>query len=59
VTDSYEQIKAKKEKKTLVNKQPNYDVNGKIVGSIGIHLDITKKKNKKKDYLLLIAEKIK
>jgi hypothetical protein len=32
----------------------------KLMGSIGIHLDITKKKNKKKDFIYsLIAEKIK
>jgi CBS-domain-containing membrane protein len=36
----------------------NYDVNGKVTGSIGIHLDITDQKKKEKVQLLsLIAEK--
>jgi PAS domain S-box-containing protein len=62
VTDSYEvQIKSKKGEKRhwLISGAPNYDVNGKIVGSIGIHLDITKQKEQEERlYLLsLIAEK--
>ncbi|MFV8380017.1 PAS domain S-box protein [Flavobacterium sp. LB3R33] len=62
VTNSYEvQIKNKKGEKKhwLVSSAPNYDVNGKILGSIGIYLDITEQKEQEeKLYLLsLIAEK--
>lgn len=62
VTDSYEvQIKNKKGEKRywLISGAPNYDVNGKIMGSIGVHLDITEQKEQEeKLYLLsLIAEK--
>lgn len=62
VTDSYEvQIKNKKgeNRHWLVSGAPNYDVNGKVKGSIGIHLDITEKKEQEERlYLLsLIAEK--
>ncbi|WBL26377.1 PAS domain S-box protein [Zunongwangia sp. HGR-M22] len=47
VSNSYEvRIKTKdnKLKYWLVSGAPNYDVNGKLVGSIGIHLDITEMK---------------
>ena len=62
VTDSYEvQVKNKKGEKRywLISGAPNYDINGKIVGSISIHLDITEQKEQEeKLYLLsLIAEK--
>lgn len=62
ITDSYEiQVKNKKGafRHWLVSGAPNYDVNGKVKGSIGIHLDITKQKEQEeKLYLLsLIAEK--
>lgn len=62
VTDSYEiQIKNKKgeNRNWLISGAPNYDINGKIIGSIGIHLDITEQKEQEeKLYLLsLIAEK--
>jgi PAS domain S-box-containing protein len=62
VTDSYEvQVKNKKGEKKymLISGAPNYDINGKIIGSISIHLDITEQKEQEeKLYLLsLIAEK--
>jgi PAS domain S-box-containing protein len=62
VTDSYEiQIKNKKgeNRQWLISGAPNYDVNGKVTGSIGIHLDITEQNEQKERlYLLsLIAEK--
>ena len=62
VTDSYEvQVKNKKGEKRywLISGAPNYDINGKIIGSISIHLDITEQKEQEeKLYLLsLIAEK--
>lgn len=62
VSDSYEiQIKNKtgENRHWLISGAPNYDINGKIVGSIGIHLDITEQKEQEeKIYLLsLIAEK--
>jgi len=43
----------------LISAAPNYDVNGEIIGSIGIHLDITEKKEQEEQlYLLsLISEK--
>ncbi|WP_418262010.1 PAS domain S-box protein [Flavobacterium faecale] len=61
-TDSYE-IKVfnkNKEKKTwLVSGAPHYNHNGEVIGSIGIHLDITEQKQQEEQlYLLsLIAEK--
>lgn len=62
VNDSYELevLNKKGEKRNwLISAAPNYDVNGEIVGSIGIHLDITEKKEQEEQlYLLsLIAEK--
>lgn len=62
VTDSYEvQVKNKKGEKRhwLISGAPNYNINGKIIGSIGIHLDITEQKEQEERlYLLsLIAEK--
>jgi PAS domain S-box-containing protein len=62
VTDSYEvQVKSQKGEKRhwLISGAPNYDINGKIIGSIGIHLDITEQKEQEERlYLLsLIAEK--
>ena len=62
VNDSYqlEVLNKKGEKRHwLISAAPNYDVNGEIVGSIGIHLDITEKKEQEEQlYLLsLIAEK--
>ncbi|PJE39985.1 MAG: PAS domain-containing sensor histidine kinase [Flavobacterium sp.] len=47
ISDSY-QIKAKmksnEEKYWLISGAPNYNLNGELVGSIGIHLDITELK---------------
>jgi hypothetical protein len=37
----------------LISGAPNYDINGKVTGSIGIHLDITVKTEEEKLYLLL------
>ena len=48
VSDSYE-IKAKDKnghtKHWLISGAPNYNINGELIGSIGIHLDITDQKN--------------
>ena len=62
ITDSYEvQVKNKKgeDRHWLISGAPNYDINGKATGSIGIHLDITEQKKQEEElYLLsLIAEK--
>nr|WP_314839073.1 PAS domain S-box protein [uncultured Flavobacterium sp.] len=62
LTDSYElQVydKNKKERIWLISGAPNYDLQGNLIGSIGIHLDITDQKNQEQQlYLLsLIAEK--
>jgi PAS domain S-box-containing protein len=61
-TDSYEvKVVDKQGKKRhwLISGAPNYNINGKVVGSIGIHLDITEQKEQEEQlYLLsLIAEK--
>ena len=61
-TDSYEVKvidKLGKNRNWLISGAPNYDINGKVVGSIGIHLDITEQKEQEEQlYLLsLIAEK--
>jgi len=47
-SDSYEvmSINKKREKRHwLISGAPNYNVNGEIIGSIGIHLDITQQKS--------------
>lgn len=47
VSDSYQiktKTKSNEEKYWLVSGAPNYNLNGKLVGSIGIHLDITELK---------------
>jgi len=43
----------------LISRAPNYDINGKVVGSIGVHLDITNLKalELQKEKLLLKLEK--
>lgn len=61
-TDSYEVKvidKLGKKRNWLISGAPNYDISGKVIGSIGIHLDITEQKEQEeKLYLLsLIAEK--
>ena len=46
-TDSYEVKvidKLGKNRNWLISGAPNYDINGKVIGSIGIHLDITEQK---------------
>ncbi|WP_284653141.1 PAS domain-containing protein [Flavobacterium terrisoli] len=47
VSNSYEipvNIKTGEEKHWLISGAPNYNVNGELIGSIGIHLDITEQK---------------
>jgi PAS domain S-box-containing protein len=61
-TDSYEvQVINKNQQKRhwLISGAPNLDINGEIIGTIGIHLDITEQKEQEEElYLLsLIAEK--
>lgn len=62
VSDSYE-IKAKDKngntKHWLISGAPNYNINGELIGSIGIHLDITDQKNLEiqKEQLLKKLEK--
>ncbi|MEL1240888.1 PAS domain S-box protein [Flavobacterium flavipallidum] len=62
ISDTYELnvINKNGEKRhLLISGAPNYGINGEVVGSIGIHLDITdQKKQEEQLYLLsLIAEK--
>lgn len=62
VSDSYE-VKAKnkqgEERHWLISGAPNYNLNGELTGSIGIHLDITEQKNLElqKEQLLKKLEK--
>ena len=61
-TDSYEvKVIDKNQRKRhwLISGAPNYDINGNVIGTIGIHLDITDQKEQEEQlYLLsLIAEK--
>ncbi|WP_339920495.1 PAS domain-containing protein [uncultured Flavobacterium sp.] len=62
VIDSYEVNvidKSNEDKTWLISGAPNYDIQGNLIGSIGIHLDITDQKEQEQQlYLLsLIAEK--
>jgi PAS domain S-box-containing protein len=62
VSDSYEiKVFNKKgePKHWMISGAPNYDINGEIIGSIGIHLDITEQKKQEEQFYLLslIAEK--
>lgn len=57
ISDSYEvkvKIKSGKKRYWLISGAPNYDMNGNILGSIGIHLDINhmKKLESQKEMLL-------
>ncbi len=61
-SDSYEvEIKNKNGdiKNWLISGAPNYNLNGEVIGSIGIHLNITEQKNQEEQLILLslIAEK--
>jgi hypothetical protein len=43
----------------LTSGAPNYNINGEIIGSIGIHLDITEQKSRKNSCIYChIAENI-
>lgn len=62
VSDSYEITTKSKEGDTkhwLISGAPNYNLKGELIGSIGIHLDITKQKNLElqKEQLLKKLEK--
>lgn len=62
VSDSYEVEVYRKngvKRNWLISGAPNFDINGKLVGSIGIHLDITELKNleAQKEKLLKTLEK--
>ena len=62
INDSYEVKildKNKKLKTWLISGAPNYNEEGKVVGSIGVHLDITEQKEQEERLFLLslIAEK--
>ena len=62
ISDSYEVTAKTKKGETkhwLISGAPNYDLNGELIGSIGIHLDITDQKNLEiqKEQLLKRLEK--
>ena len=62
ISDSYELIaktKTGEVKHWLISGAPNYNLNGELIGSIGIHLDITQQKNLEiqKEQLLSKLEK--
>jgi PAS domain S-box-containing protein len=62
ISDSYEikvKIKSNEERYWLISGAPNYNLNGELVGSIGIHFDITeqKKLELQKEALLQSLEK--
>lgn len=62
VSDSYEvtaKTKDGTEKHWLISGAPNYNLNGELIGSIGIHLDVTdqKKLENQKEQLLKKLEK--
>lgn len=58
-SNSYElkiKNKAKEERVWLVSGAPNYNLNGEVVGSIGIHLDVTEFKALEKQKELILDE---
>jgi PAS domain S-box-containing protein len=58
-SNSYElkiKNKAKEERVWLVSGAPNYNLNGEIIGSIGIHLDVTEFKALEKQKELILDE---
>jgi PAS domain S-box-containing protein len=62
ISDSYEikiNIKTGEDKYWLISGAPNYNVNGELIGTIGIHLDITEQKKLEiqKEQLLSKLEK--
>lgn len=62
ISDSYEikvKIKSNEERYWLISGAPNYNLNGELIGSIGIHFDITeqKKLELQKEELLKSLEK--
>lgn len=62
ITDSYEidiKNKSKEIRHWMISGAPNFNLNGEVIGSIGIHLDITEKKKLEiqKEELLLKLEK--
>lgn len=62
ISDSYEVTAKTKDGQTkfwMISGAPNYNVNGEIIGSIGVHLDITQQKSLEfqKEQLLLRLEK--
>ncbi len=62
ISDSYEVTAKTKDGQTkfwMISGAPNYNVNGEIVGSIGVHLDITQQKSLElqKEQLLARLEK--
>jgi PAS domain S-box-containing protein len=62
ISDSYEVTAKTKDGQTkfwMISGAPNYNVNGEIVGSIGVHLDITQQKSLElqKEQLLVRLEK--
>ena len=62
IADSYEidiKNKSKEVRHWMISGAPNFNLNGEVIGSIGIHLDITEKKKLEiqKEELLLKLEK--